>query len=134
MPKENKCRTYFAIVGDFDPDMVSKRLGIEPYCAWKKDDLRKDGKPYGFARWECGFCNDYDPMVTNMMEKTIEPLLGKIKELNAIREENEVRFYLGVVPEFYINTVTPCVSPSLKVIDFAHETRTEIDIDPYVYR
>jgi hypothetical protein len=38
MQKENKCRTYFAIVGDFDPEAVSKRLGIEPYCAWKKDD------------------------------------------------------------------------------------------------
>ena len=53
--------------------------------------------------------------------------------LNQIREENDVIFVLEIVPSIYVGDMNPCLAPSLDVIDFCHATRTEIDIDMYVY-
>lgn len=66
------------------------------------------------------------------MRKTLEALREKIDLLNRIREENDVAFYLEVVPTIYPVESTPCLAPTLDIIDFCHATQTEIDIDLYV--
>ena len=76
---------------------------------------------------------EYDVYVENQMRKTISGLLDKIDVLNQIRNEFDVSFYLEVVPEIYVDDINPCLAPTLDVIDFCHATRTEIDIDLYVY-
>ena len=67
------------------------------------------------------------------MRKTIALLQDKIQLLNQIREENDVSFVLEIVPSIYVGDINPCLAPPLDVIDFCHATRTEIDIDMYVY-
>ena len=67
------------------------------------------------------------------MRKTIAVLQDKIPVLNQIREKYDVSFFLEIVPEIYANDTNPCLAPSLDIIDFCHATRTEIDIDMYVY-
>ncbi len=129
----NSCYTYFRISGDFDPDRVTELLGLTPDTAWKKDDLRRDGNPYGFASWTFGRCADYEIQVENQMRKTIAPLLDKVDLLNQIRRENDVVLALEVVPTLYAGEITPCISPTLDVMDFCCITRTEIDLDLYVY-
>lgn len=129
---QNSCYTYFRIIGDFNPDAVTEILGLQPNTAWKIGDARRNGKEYDFASWEYGRCDEYDVIVTNQMRKTIEPFLGKIDLLNKIRMENDVSFYLEIVPTIYAGNSNPSLSPSLEVIDFCHATRTKIDIDMYV--
>ena len=128
--KKNTCYTYFQICGKFDPDMVTSLLALEPF-EWDNDfddEIEPD-----ISSWKFGLCCDYDVFVENQMEKTIEPLLGKIDLLNKIREENDVKFYLEIVPKIANKKEsTPCLAPSFKVIEFCHKTRTEIDIDLYV--
>lgn len=82
--------------------------------------------------WEIGRCNDYDVEVTNQMSKTIALLRDKVDLLNKIRQENDVSFYLEIVPTLYAEESTPCLAPTLDVIDFCHSTRTELDIDLYI--
>ena len=132
MEKQN-CYTYFAIEGDFDIDEVTNLLGIKPSKSWKKTDLRKDGKPFGFDFIEMCRNENYDPYVYQMMEITIEPLIDKIEALKEIKKKYDVKFYLVVVPSLATEGVNPAVSPSLKVMDFCHEARCELDIDLYVY-
>ena len=67
------------------------------------------------------------------MRKTLAVLQDKIPLLNDIREKNDVRFVLEIVPTIYVGDTNPCLSPPLDVIDFCHTTKTEIDIDMYVY-
>lgn len=129
---ENSCYTYFRIAGDFDPDAVTERLGLQPNRTWKIGDMRRDGTIYDFASWEFGRCDKYDVLVENQMHTTIAPLLDKINILNEIRESFNVTFTLEVVPTVYADDITPCLAPSMKVIDFCHSTKTEIDIDLYV--
>ena len=133
MNTRNSCYTYFTIVGDFDPDSASRLLNLNPDQSWRIGDLRRNGTAYDFARWSFGRCDTYDVTVANQMRKTIAPLLGKIDTLNKIRHENNVNFYLAVVPSVHSGDISPCLAPSLDIMDFCHATRTEIDIDLYVY-
>ena len=133
MENRNTCYTYFTIVGKFDPDEISKILNLTPEKTWKIGDLRRNGTKYDFAHWEIGRVDEYDPIVENQMQKTISILQDKIPLLNQIRKEHDVEFFLEVVPKIYAGGINPCLSPSLAVIDFCHETRTQIDIDMYVY-
>ncbi len=133
MSTRNSCSTYFKIVGNFNPDEVSRLLSLTPEKTWKIGDLRRNGTMYDFALWEIGRCTEYDVEVENQMRKTIALLQDKIQLLNQIREENDVNFVLEIVPSIYVGDTNPCLAPPLDVIDFCHATRTEIDIDMYVY-
>ena len=133
MNTRNSCYTYFTIVGDFDPDSVSHLLNLNPDQSWRIGDLRRNGTAYDFARWSFGRCDAYDVIVANQMRKTIAPLLNKIEILNEIHLKNDVNFYLAVVPSIHAGDISPCLAPSLDIIDFCHATRTEFDIDLYVY-
>lgn len=132
MNTRNSCYTYFKIVGDFNPDEITRLLNLTPEMSWKIGDLRQNGTKYDFALWEIGRCTEYDVAVENQMRKTIAVLQDKIPLLNNIREKNDVRFALEIVPTIYVGDTNPCLSPPLDVIDFCHATRTEIDIDMYV--
>ncbi len=133
MNTKNSCYTYFAITGNFNPDDVSELLNLTPEKSWKIGDLRCNGTKYDFAHWEIGKCTEYDVVVANQMRKTIAVLQDKIPVLNRIRQEHDVSFALNIVPTIYADDVSPCMDPSLDIIDFCHATRTEIAIDLYVY-
>ena len=133
MNTRNSCYTYFRIVGNFNPDDVSALLNLTPEESWKIGDLRGNGTKYEFANWKIGKCAEYDVYVENQMRKTISMLLDKIATLNQIREENDVAFFLEIVPSIYVDDINPCLAPPLDVIDFCHATRTQIDIDMYLF-
>ena len=133
MNTRNSCYTYFRIVGNFNPDDISALLNLTPEESWKIGDLRRNGTRYEFANWMIGKCAEYDVYVENQMRKTISMLLDKIATLNQIREENDVEFFLEIVPSIYVDNINPCLAPPLEVIDFCHATRTQIDFDMYLF-
>ena len=133
MKTRNSCYTCFKIVGNFNPDDVSASLGLTPEESIKIGDLRRNGTKHELARFTIGKCAEYDVCVENQMRKTISVLLDKIAILNQIREENDVEFFLEIVPSLYVDDITPCLAPPLDVIDFCHATRTQIDIDMYLF-
>ena len=133
MNTRNSCYTYFKIVGNFNPDDVSELLNLTPEKTWKTGDMRRNGTRYDFSLWAIGRCEEYDVRVENQMKKTIAVLQDKIPLLNQIRQTYDVSFYLVVVPTIYVDDINPCLAPSLDVMNFCHATRTELDIDMYVY-
>lgn len=128
---KNSCYTYFKIVGQFNTDDISDILGLTPEEKWDIGDERKNGSEFDFANWSIGYCNDYDIDTEVQMEKTISKLMDKKEELKQIREKYDVEFYLEVVPTLCVEESTPALAPSMAVIDFCYETRTQIDIDLY---
>ncbi len=66
------------------------------------------------------------------MQKLYLFLLDKIELLNKIKNENNVLFYLQIVPTIYVENDTPLSRTISDVIDFCYKTRTKIDIDLYV--
>lgn len=132
MNTQNTCYTYFKIVGNFDPDRVTEWLGLVPEKSWRIGDRRKNGTLYDFAMWMVGRVDTYDVIIANQMRQTIAVLQDKVDILNQMRETYDVSFYLEVVPSLYEGEISPCLAPSLDIIDFCHATRTEIDIDLYI--
>lgn len=127
-----QCYTYFRITGDFDPDIISDMLNLKPEKTWKIGDKRQDGKPFDFASWRFGTCDEYDVLVENQMWKTIAPLLEKVNVLKKIKQDFDVTFTLAVVPTVRFDEPAPCLAPSLEVMQFCCDTGTEMDIDLYV--
>ncbi len=107
-------------------------LELKPDRCWKIGDLRKNGTAYEFSDWCFGRCDEYHVHVEQQMRETIAPLWDKMDVLHKIRQEYEVSFTLVIVPTVYVGESTPCLAPSLDIIDFCHATRTRIDIDLYV--
>ena len=127
------CYTYFRITGDFNPDTISKLLGLTPDESWKIGDIRKNGKSkYDFACWHFGTCEEYDVFVENQMLKTITPLLSKVNILKEIKNQFDVQYTLEVVPTVRFDESTPCLAPSIQIMQFCCDTGTKIDIDLYV--
>ena len=52
---KNTCRTYFRVTGDFDPDLVTERLGLPTDKFWKIGDKHRKGTEYDFAPLHCFF-------------------------------------------------------------------------------
>ena len=130
---KNQCRTSFKIAGAFDPDVISDILHLTPERQWKIGDCRANGTQFDFALWEIGVCTEYEAITDRQMRKTVAPLTDKVAELQKIRSEFDVSFTLEIVPTLYVGEQTPCLAPSLDIMDFCHETRTELDIDLYLY-
>lgn len=131
-------KTYFKIVGDFEPGKVTALLNIIPVKQWKKGDIRHKLKDkvgvYDFSMWETGLVetvNEY--CVDKQMTETIAELKTKIDVLKKIKERYDVKFFLEVVPKFYSLRDKPCLSPGREVMEFCYLTETEIDYDYYFY-
>jgi len=130
----NECYCYFHIIGEFDPADITKFLGIEPFRAFKKGELRRGGRSrYDFSTFCCCRCDEYDFDANVMIEKTIAPLRDKIEILNRLRELLGVEYEICVVPKIHVDESTPALGASLSVIDFCHEIRANIDIDMYLF-
>ena len=128
----NECYTYFRIAGEFDPDVISARLGLTPFKMHRVGDLRCDGTPFGFAGWCFGRCDEYDVDANVQIRKTIAPLLDKTAELRAIKEEYGAVLVLEVVPTICGGEPTPVLGPDEDVIRFCYEAGAAIDIDYYL--
>ncbi len=130
--KKTHCYTYFSITGNFETKKIIDLLGLKPDKCWDENDLRPDGKPYGFSSLSFGLCNKYDVFVENQMLKTIKPLLKKIEILKEIKKNFDVQYCLEIVPTVRYDEPSPCLAPSQEVMKFCVETETDIDIDLYV--
>ena len=132
MKTKHTCYTYFFITGIFDTKEISKRLGLEPTDEWQMDKTDQNGNHYEESYWQIGLCENYDPYVFNMMRETIKPLLGKEKELKAIKEEFKVRMFLEVVCSMNPKEVLPAFGPTPDIVDFLHDSGVELDYDMYI--
>ena len=124
---KNSCYTYFVIEGIFNPDDITKILNLMPYKIVRIGDVMKNNKISKVAKW-------YFNKNSEQMRITINPLLDKIDLLNKIQKEYKASFTLEVVPSIYVNEINPSLAPSLDIIDFCHDTRTNIDIDLYLLK
>ncbi len=131
---KNSCYTYFVIEGIFNPDDITKILNLMPYKIVRIGDVMKNNKISKVAKWYFNKNSDYTPYINEQMRITINPLLDKIDLLNKIQKEYEASFTLEVVPSIYFNEINPSLAPSLDIIDFCHDTRTNIDIDLYLLK
>ena len=132
--KKNKCRTYFSVQGDFDPNEISSILQLTPSETMRKGDKKKMGKGfYTNSTWIYGDNEDYDADTEIMLSKTLEGLWNKKELLIQIKKTfDDVEFVLMVVPVVRYDESTPTLAPTLEIMKWCVDTGTDMVIDLYV--
>jgi hypothetical protein len=123
----------FTLTGEnFDPDEVTRRLGLEPTKSWKAGDLQVPGATirHKVAGWrlrtprEKSF--DVGPHVAALVE-SLKPLIPRI---NAVQQALQLEAEFSCV--VYIKDQSPAVYFERAVLDVVEALKAEIDIDIYV--
>lgn len=127
----NEGYVYFAIKGDdFDPDLATTVLGIQPTSITRKGD------PYPRCSiWKVSTEKVVAEVIDifEMSENIVSLLEHKADEIGRFVEEHNLHAVLEVVLWISMNDSisTPAIGFERKVIEFLFKTGAVIDIDTY---
>lgn len=131
----NEGRVYFALDGDdFDPDELTKFLGIEPTSIMRKGS-RIVGKIPKMSSWQLSTENLVSEYV-DVFEMSTE-IVHKLKPKKELILQAKARFNvtprLEVVLWFSVNEnhSTPAIGFEVETVEFLGEIGASIDIDTY---
>lgn len=132
--KENKSYVYFAFSGDeFDPEIVTQAIGIEPSQTQKKGEKGSYIKASKFSYWKLQSNMVDNIFLENLILDLVSILYEKIDEINGVKEKFGLSSRIQVV--MYIDTnedvSTPALGHSEKVIEFLYKTNSTTDVDIY---
>ncbi|MFD0048386.1 DUF4279 domain-containing protein [Actinomycetes bacterium NPDC127524] len=119
--------------GIFNPDDITKVLGIQPLHCWKKGDKRRNGTEYLFSSWDSKKSDVGRLDVEAQVLDTIKNLKNKVQILKAIKEQYDVNYVIMVVQSIY-GDEKPQISFNKEIIKFCYLTNTTINFDTYIYQ
>lgn len=133
--KTGNTYVYFALTGDnFDPQIVTERIGIVPTVQWNKGNKGKCKPALDYLCWK--FSSDERKeyiMVDSLVDEVIEKLFDKIEIINKLKNQFDLDSVLEIV--MYVDTneekSTPALGHDLKTIEFLYRTQTKTDVDIY---
>lgn len=128
------CYSYFGIEGeDFDPAKVGKALGIKPFKSRKAGQQRRNGSgAYEFSCFDCVKVKSPQQDVAEQVLKIVRTLTPLIPVLKELKERMGLKYCIMVVTHIY-EEQAPYVWFGSEVVEFCHETGTEIGMDIYAY-
>ena len=126
---------YFALRGNnFDPQILTDRIGIIPTDTRKAGDKGKYKLTLNYSCWELStdVGREYI-MVSNLVEEIVNKLFDKIEIINELKSQYNLYSLLEIVMYIDINEeqTTPSLGHDLKTIEFLYRTQTETDVDIY---
>ena len=134
--KNHKCRTYFRIIGNFNSQEILNALSVKADKVYNKGEIiEKSKRIRENDEITIGFNDEYDVNINVMIRKTIKDLTSKIEILSNLKKELNLEYYLVLVPEIYSDNDEPNQILSLErdIIEFLYLTKTEQDLDYYIY-
>lgn len=126
---------YFALTGDnFDPQIVTERIGITPTQYWEKGDKGKYKQNLAYSCWKLSTDQGKEyVLVDSLVDEVIEQLFDKIEIINELKMQFNLDSVLEIV--MYIDTnekqSTPALGHDLRTIEFLYRTQTKTDVDIY---
>lgn len=129
-----KARVYFALLGDdFDPDEVTKELGVAPTAKNKTGEPGRYKPRLDFSSWELSTDEVETLDVYELANQICDQLAGKSAAIRRLVEKYSLEATLEIV--LWIDTNEKQPAPALgfddKVISFLHAVGGQIDIDIY---
>jgi len=127
----NKSEVYFCIVGDdFDPDIVTERIGIQPSRI-----LRKGSPLPRFSSWafSSGKVTSEIVDVYELSSRVIATLAPHAEAIRSVMEDNDLSAFLEVVLHISMDESlsTPAIGFDTSVVEFLAKIGASIDIDTY---
>jgi hypothetical protein len=126
---------YFALKGDnFDPQIVTERIGVTPTEKWNKGDKGKYKLTLDYSCWKLSTEKGKEYiMVDSLVDEVIGQLFDKIEIINELKNQFDLDSVLEIV--MYIDTneeqSTPALGHDLKTIEFLYRTQTKTDVNIY---
>jgi hypothetical protein len=117
--------------GVFNPDDITKVLGIQPFSSWKKGDKRSNGSQHLFSSWDAEKSDIERLDVEAQCMETIKNLKNEIPILKQIKEQYDVNYVLMIVPTIY-GEEQPLIRFNEEIIEFCYLTGTIINVDMYI--
>jgi len=132
---ENSGYVYFSLDGDdFDPDEVTRLLGIEPTSVGRKGS-KIPGKIPKFNSWRLSTKNVVDECldIYDLAKEIADQLEPKTAEIVGAIEQFGLSSRLQVVLEFSVNEEhsTPAIGFYKETVKFIADVGAFIDIDTY---
>lgn len=119
--------------GIFDPQEITDLLGVEPFRAYKKGDMRKGGTPYLASSWSAEKSSKNRLDVEAQCMEIIKRLKPKVHLINQIREKYDINCGITIVPHIY-GEESPIMSFNREIIEFCYQVNATIEVDMYVYQ
>jgi hypothetical protein len=126
---------YFALTGDnFDPQIVTERIGVTPTEKWNKGDKGKYKPTLDYSCWKLSAEKGKEHiMVNSLVDEVIGQLFDKIEIINELKKQFDLDSGLEIV--MYVDTneeqSTPALGYDLKTSEFLYRTQTKADVDIY---
>ncbi len=119
----------------FDPDEITKILGIKPFEVMRFGAVKPNGKgTYNFSSWYG--CKQIEPE-TNRFEQCyhiVQELKPHISELKRIKKKYNVNFSIEIFPCSKDEESGNVIGFSHEIIEFCYLTGTEIVVDMFLYQ
>ena len=132
-----KSYVYFALHGDdFDPNELTRELGIEPTDSWEKGDKGQYFANQEYACWKWSTGKGKEAIfIDKLVDEVVEKLKDKVGNINKLKEKYQLTSVLEIVMYIDVNPEesTPALGHDLKTIEFLYQTQTVTDVDIYKY-
>ncbi len=134
MTKSNSY-VYFALTGeDFEPQEITRNLGVEPSEFWRKGEKGNYNPLLKYSCWKISTVKGKEySEIDKLVNEIVELLFDKIDEINELKEKLKLNSVLEIVIDIDVNPdkSTPAFRHNLKTIEFLYKTKTETDVDIY---
>lgn len=133
---QSNSSVYFAFKGDnFDPNIVTGELGIEPTDSWRAGEPGKYIQQQKYSGWTLKSTSDELLDMDKLVNEVVAQLSEKIELINNLKQRLNLDTVLEIVMYIDIKEEqsTPYLGHTSEVINFLHRTGTTTDVDIYRY-
>lgn len=89
MARANEQYAYFSVTGEFVPDELTRRLGVEPDEAWQKGELHpRSGAARRFSRWSLESRLDHESSLEAHIADVLAQMDANIDAFVAVSREH----------------------------------------------
>ena len=125
------CAGFKLTGADFDPDEVTRRVGLEPTRTWRAGDIRRPGATAAkISCWSLYTDLEQTWDTDRHIAQVIDLLRPHIQSINAVRKELRLEAEFACV--LYIRSKRPALHFDRAILDVVDALDAEIDVDIYV--
>ncbi|MGB5927266.1 MAG: DUF4279 domain-containing protein [Cyclobacteriaceae bacterium] len=101
---------YFALKGgDFDPEIITEQLEIEPSNSWRKGDKGTYKPRMDFSSWELSTEKGKEPiLIDKLVTNLVNALFDKIETINRLKKEMTLNSVCKLPLNRTVNSLTFC--------------------------
>ncbi|MGO9340216.1 MAG: DUF4279 domain-containing protein [Terracidiphilus sp.] len=128
MTKDNEEYAYLTVVGDFDPDAITARIGLKPSESWTKGDRSERTRiERKFSRWSLFSRLPHSALLEDHLKDVLEQTSGHAEEIRRLGTEYDV----GIQLVGYFHTSYPGFVVDRELISNLAHLNVGFDCDFY---